>query len=131
MTKMNEEETYRKILDKPQTKYTLCKTGTELIKLNKIVKRLTKRKLITKRYYHIDGARQVVYVPFNFSDYLLNYLMCDVDDLDKEKEYLFYFKDYFVDGFKFKVNKLYVLDSNYWLYVGKSYLDKNRIRCFS
>lgn len=131
INKMDENKVLSKIKSKPQTRYTLCNCATDFVKLNRIVKRLIKRNLITKRYYHVDNTKQVVYVPFNFSGFLINYLMDDLD-LNKtyKKEYLFYFDDYINDNFTFKIKHLYVLDSNVWLYLGTCYIDKHNIRCF-
>jgi len=120
---MNEFEIYEKIRELPQTRYTLGKTKTDLIKVNKNILRLVKRNLIQKRYYHVDGSLQVVYLPIDFKGFLVNYRT-------DEDEFLMYFTDYDYEGFAFKIKNVHILMRNEWQYFKKMYIDKNRIRCF-
>ena len=128
---MNELEILSKIEELPQTRYTLANSTTELIKLYRKIKRLEKQNIICKRYFHINGARQVVYIKKNLDCYLTNYLMQDIDNPSKEKEYLICFSTYNISDFNFFVDVCYLLDSNKWLKLEGVYLDKNNMRCFS
>jgi len=129
---MSEEFVLRKIRKIPQTRYTLAENKTDLIKVHKIVKRLEKRGIICRRYFHINGTRQTVYIPKNLDGFLLNYLMIDIDDgaNTKQTEYLLFFKDYKHMDLEFFIKKCYLLDKNKWIRLKNVYLDKGKVRCF-
>jgi hypothetical protein len=127
---MTEEEILQKIKKLPQTRYTLAKNKTDLLKIHKIMKRLEKRNLICRRYFHIDGTRQTVYVEKNIKGYLVNYLAPDINNLNKKKEYLLYFLNYRHLDFDFYVSSCMLLDSNNWIKLKGVYLNKNNVRCF-
>lgn len=121
---MNDSEILAKIKAIPQTRYTLANTKTELLKVNKSINRLCKIKEITKRYFHVDNSLQVVYIPFDFKGFLINY------KLNKKEEVLIFFKDYFYVNFDLFLMECWLLDTNKWVIYTDVYIDKKRVRCF-